>query len=217
MSLRLFRSRPRLWISTALGLAVALLLPQDLARHALTRGLIGWNGGALAYLLLAGWMMARARPEQISRRAVLQDDGRFVILGLVVAAAVAVLLAIASQLVILKDLHGLPRSLHAGLVGLTVFTSWTFTQVMFALHYAHDYFLARAKHLPDVLNFPGTTDPGYGDFVYFAAVIGTSGQTADVSITGSPMRRVALVHCVLAYFFNTTVLALTINIAASLL
>jgi uncharacterized membrane protein len=66
------------------------------------------------------------------------------------------------------------------------------------------------------LTFPGTTDPGYGDFFYFAAIIGTSGQTADVSFNGSDMRPVGTVHCILAFFFNTTVLALTINTAAGL-
>jgi uncharacterized membrane protein len=59
--------------------------------------------------------------------------------------------------------------------------------------------------------------PDYWDFLYFSAVIGTSGQTADVSFTSKAMRRTGLVHCVLAYFYNTTVLALTINIAASLM
>jgi uncharacterized membrane protein len=69
---------------------------------------------------------------------------------------------------------------------------------------------------PDVLQFPGTADPTYGDFFYFAAVIGTSGQTADVAFTSSKLRRIGVLHCILAFFFNTTVLALTINIAAGL-
>ena len=67
------------------------------------------------------------------------------------------------------------------------------------------------------LLFPGTDNPDYADFLYYAYIIGTSGQTADVSITSQPMRRISLMHCVLAYIFNTTVLALTINLAAGLL
>lgn len=62
----------------------------------------------------------------------------------------------------------------------------------------------------------GLDQPDYGDFFYFAAVIGTSGQTADVSFISKPMRRIGSVHCILAYLFNTTVLALLINIGASL-
>jgi uncharacterized membrane protein len=107
--------------------------------------------------------------------------------------------------------------LHIALAVLTVLTSWVFTQFMFATHYAHEYYSALSRGLEPGLQFPGTNVPDYLDFVYFACVIGTSGQTADVSISSKPMRRVGLIHCVLAFFFNTTLIALTINIAASLI
>jgi uncharacterized membrane protein len=103
------------------------------------------------------------------------------------------------------------------LAGTTVLTSWAFTQVMFALHYANEFYHARHGERGGGLEFPGTDQPNYWDFLYCACVIGTSGQTADVSIASSAMRRFALLHCVLAYVFNTTLLALTINVAASLL
>jgi uncharacterized membrane protein len=107
--------------------------------------------------------------------------------------------------------------LHISLAGLTVLTSWLFTQTLFALHYAHEFYVTRLRTQREVLNFPGTADPDYGDFLYFACVIGTSGQTADVSFTDSKLRRIGTLHCVLAFLFNTTMLALTINVAASLL
>jgi uncharacterized membrane protein len=88
---------------------------------------------------------------------------------------------------------------------------------MFALHYAHDYYARVIRGEPGGLAFPGGEAPDYGDFLYFACVIGTSAQTADVGFTCRQMRRTGLVHCVLAFFFNTTLLALTINIASSLL
>jgi uncharacterized membrane protein len=85
------------------------------------------------------------------------------------------------------------------------------------MHYAHDYYVADTHGRPAGLSFPQEPAPDYLDFLYFSCVIGTSGQTADVSFTSKAMRRIGLIHCVLAFFFNTTVLALTINIAASLL
>lgn len=88
--------------------------------------------------------------------------------------------------------------------------------MLFALHDAHDFYLARSRGEPDALLFPGTADPGYRDVLYFACVIGTSGQTADVSFNGSTLRSVGTLHGVLAFFLNTTVLALAINIAAGL-
>ena len=87
---------------------------------------------------------------------------------------------------------------------------------MFALHYAHDYYAAIGHRRPPGLRFPDEEHPNYGDFFYFAAIIGTSGQTADVAFSSKPMRRVGSVHCILAYLFNTVVLALLINIGASL-
>ena len=124
--------------------------------------------------------------------------------------------AIVAELSVVKEMLGTLRYAHLALAVLTIITSWAFTQVMFALHYAHDYYAAEAKGNPCGLEFPGGHAPDYGDFLYFACVIGTSGQTADVSFTTRIMRRTGLVHCVLAFFFNTTLLALTINIASGL-
>jgi uncharacterized membrane protein len=89
--------------------------------------------------------------------------------------------------------------------------------VTFALHYAHDFYVANAQGNPGGLEFPDLTTPDYSDFLYFACVTGTSGQTADVSFSSRTMRRTGLVHCVLAFFFNATLLALTINIASGLI
>jgi len=214
--LRPLRARPRLFVATLVAVLVGALLPQDVASHAVTRALIAWNAGAGLYVVLAAIMMIRSDSHHMRRRAQLQDDGQLVILVLVVVASVASLAAIAGELAVVKDMHGLLRTLHVTLAGVTVLTSWAFIQVMFALHYAHDFYAALCRSTAPGLEFPQEPHPDYGDFFYFAAVIGTSGQTADVSFTSKPMRRVGTLHCILAYLFNTTVLALLINIGASL-
>jgi uncharacterized membrane protein len=213
---RLIQARPRLFIVTAVALAVGLLLPQAISAVAVTRWLMAWNTGTLLYVLLAAVMMVRSSHDHMRQRARLQDDGQRVILLLVFVAALASLAAIAGELVVVKDLHGLPRAGHIALAGLTVLSSWAFIQVMFALHYAHEYYAAASQGRAPGLEFPGGEAPDYGDFFYFAAVIGTSGQTADVPFTTRSMRRTGTLHCILAYLFNTTVLALLINISASL-
>ena len=209
-------ARPRLSSAALLGVLVFAALPVGWASHAATRFLVAWNAGALLYLVLAAEMIGRSTTQNIQRRALQQNDGRLVVLSLVVAAAVIVLFAIGSQLAAVKDLNGARREGHIALAALTVVTSWAFTQTMFALHYAHHFYVDRSQRRPDVLLFPGSDEPDYLDFLYFACVIGTSAQTADVSFNGSGLRGIGLTHCVLAFFFNTTVLALTINIAASL-
>ena len=213
---RVVLARPRLFFCLAIGAATAGLLPEGLALHPVTRLIVGWNAGAWIYLALAVRMMFWSSHERMRSRALQQDEGRWVVLALVVGAAIASLGAIVAQLAVAKDAHGLLRHAHIALATATVLSSWAFTQVMFALHYAHDYYLAEARGNSGGLAFPGGHAPDYGDFLYFACVIGTSGQTADVSFTSRGMRRTGLIHCVLAFFFNTTLIALTINIASGL-
>jgi uncharacterized membrane protein len=214
--LRQVRSRPRLFISTGVAIAVAVFLPEGVASHLVTRWLIAWNAGTVLYVILAAIMMIRSTPHRMRYRAQLQDEGQRTILALVAVAAAASLAAIAGELAVVKDMHGFVKLTHIALAGVTVLSSWAFIQVMFALHYAHDYYAAAGHGRPAGLEFPNEESPEYGDFFYFAAVIGTSGQTADVSFVSKPMRRIGSLHCILAYLFNTTVLALLINIGASL-
>jgi len=214
--IRILRTRPRLWFSLAFGAAAYAVMALLSLGHAGSRGLVAWNAGALLYLALAVHMAWGDGPKLMQRRAVQQGEGRVLVLALVVVAAFAVLVAVGSQLAVVKDLQGAARTPHVLLAALTVVTSWLFTQALFALNYAHDYYAARARGQPDVLSFPGTPEPTYADFFYFACVIGTSGQTADVAFSGGALRPVGTLHCVLAFFFNTTVLALTVNIAAGL-
>ena len=211
-----FKVRPRLFVVMLLGLATGLLLPHGIASQPISRWLIAWNVGAWTYVALAAAMMIRSSRGHMRHRAQLQDDGKYAVLALTVVSAIASLVAIAFELAVVKDLHGWARGAHIALAGLTVLSSWSFIQIMFALHYAHDYYMAACHGKKPGLAFPDDDDPDYGDFFYFSAVIGTSGQTADVSFVTKPMRRIGSLHCILAYLFNTTVLALLINIGASL-
>lgn len=214
--LRHLNARPRLFISILTATLAAWALPAELDPHLVTRLLIAWNVGAILYVVLAAVMMIRSDDEEIRLRARSQDEGKYVILVLVVIAAIASLAAIGAELSVVRDMHGLDKVLRIGLAGLTVLTSWAFAQVSFCLHYAHDYYQDVASGRKPGLQFPEDDAPDYGDFFYFSAVIGTSGQTADVCFVSKELRRIGSAHCILAYLFNTTVLALLINIGASL-
>jgi uncharacterized membrane protein len=214
--LRIFASRPRLFSCALIGVLVTFIFPLSLAQHLITRSIIGWNVGAILYLMLAARMMFWSSHERMRTRALEQNEGRLMILSLVVISAVMSIGAIVAELAVVKEIHGFLRYAHIGLTVLTIVSSWAFTQCMFALHYAHDFYAAEARGMPGGLEFPGGHAPDYGDFLYFSCVIGTSGQTADVSFSSRSMRRTGTVHCILAFFFNTTLLALTINIASGL-
>lgn len=214
---RIVSLRPRLFSAIVLGIIVAIILPKSFATQAITRAIIGWNAGAWLYLIFAARMMFWTTHERIRTRALEQDDGKLVILGMVIIAAIVSIGAIVAELSVVKDMHGTLRYAHITLAALTILSSWAFTQVMFALHYAHEFYVSKEHSVSGGLAFPETAMPEYSDFLYFACVIGTSGQTADVSFTSRKMRQIGLVHCILAFFFNTTLVALTINIASGLI
>ncbi|MFC3532469.1 DUF1345 domain-containing protein [Vogesella facilis] len=221
LPLHMLLVRPRLLSSGLCGLLVALLAQAQslLPMRGSTAFMLGWNAGAVLYLLLAAHMMAGASEAHIRSRALREDVGQRSILTLVVCTAITCLLAIVLELSAARQLHGAVRLGHVALVALvalTLLTSWLFTQTMFALHYAHAYFVGQARGEAPALQFPGSDTPDYGDFFYFSAVIGTSGQTADVSLASRHMRRIGSVHCILSFLFNTTVVALMINLLAGL-
>jgi uncharacterized membrane protein len=215
------RAHPRLFLGFVIGVAVYFLLPHSLKLT--TRLLLGWNSGTWFYFLTTGWLIFRATPESIRWNAKSSDEGRFFILILASLAAIASIGAIIAQLAIVKDFSGALKGLHIALAAATIISAWFFIHLTYALHYAHEYFDEYFDH-PDRpssdrggLKFPGDDDPDYFDFLYFSYVIGVASQTADVELCSREMRRVALGHCVLAFFFNSAVLALTINIAAGLI
>lgn len=214
--LRHLAVRPRLAVALAVFVVVAAIAAAAFSWRWPTVLLAAWNAAALLLVGLDLGMMAGSDEHSMRERAALLDDGQEVILALAVLAGTASLLAIVAELAVTKDLSGAVRAAHVALAALTVATAWTFIHVMFAVHYAHEFVLTGAGPAGPGLRIPGEEHPDYWDFLYVAVVIGTSGQTADVEFTSKRMRRIGLVHCALAFFFNTTVLALTVNIAAGL-
>ena len=214
-TLHQLRARPRLAIATLLGLSTLLVLPATLL--ATTRALLAWDVGAGLYLALAWIMMLRANVERMRRRAKQQDDGAVVVLALTVFASLASLAAIVLELMGAKGHSPHEQHLHLALSIVTILCSWFLVHTAFALHYAHEFYEDTPGTKQGCLSFPGNSEPKYLDFVYFAFVLGTTSQTSDVTISSSAMRRLALIHGVIAFFFNTTLLALVVNIAAGLI
>lgn len=211
------RLHPRLAFSTAVALCIAGLLSNRFPP--ITRALIAWDAGTLLYLLLAFVMISRSTLHHLRLRASLEDDGARIVLLFAVAAGIASVAAIIAEFSGAKNMSPHERELHLGLVALTLICSWTFVHVSFALHYTHEYYVSKTQPALEFPHLSGQGDdiPDYWDFMYFSFVIGTTSQTADVNIVSRAMRRLALLHGVVAFFFNTSLLALAINIAAGLL
>jgi uncharacterized membrane protein len=209
---RLVRARPRLFISAAVGVVVGFALPA-LWRLA-SRLLVAWDVAVALQLILLGVMAARSPVAQIRQRAAEEDTGRIGVLIFTVAAALASLGAIVAEL---TSPSAISRAGHHGrliLALLTILLSWAFIHSIFALHYAHEFY-SENDGRGGGLAFPGSDEPDYWDFVYFAFVIGMTSQVSDVAISSRSIRRTAAAHGIVSFVFNTALLALTVNIAAS--
>jgi len=203
---RFLRVRVRLLASVVLGLLTLVLLPQQLRWT--TRALIAWDVTVALYLLASFATALRAPISHIRSHAIAADDGRFAILALTAGAALASILAIIVEL-------GAGRGTQqVALAIVTIALSWTMVHIIFAFHYAHDYY---RPHRPGGLKFPDEDKPDYWDFIYFSFVIGMTAQVSDVAITDRTIRRTATAHGIISFVFNTALLALMVNIAASAL
>ena len=212
---RSIRLRPRFMWSVAMALVALALVPHHLPGA--VRGAIVWNVGGLTYLLLAARGMWGCGADRIRSRAARQDDSAFVILAIILLAICASFAAIAELITTAKNLSAGARMPLLGLAALTIFVSWLVTQVAFTLHYAHEYYAPdHAGEPAGGLVFPEDGHPDYGDFFYFSTSIGATSQTSDVAIRTKALRRLVTLHAIVSFFFNTMVLALTINLAASL-
>jgi uncharacterized membrane protein len=158
-------------------------------------------------------------PRTIQRKARLQDSSRKLIFAFIIIAACMSLLAVILVLREHKALHK-TAGLHLFMAALAVIGAWLLIHTVFTLHYAHVFY--RSEQEADVegtgggLIFPGGQNPDYQDFAYFSFVVGMTCQVSDVNVTSHSMRRLALLHGLLSFAFNTVILALSINIISGL-
>jgi uncharacterized membrane protein len=209
--------RPRVYGAALTGIIAILVLPREWPQTVRTP--IAWDLGGVVYLIFAFQLIATCRSDRIKARAARRDDSRLVILTIVLLAIAASFAAIAGLIGYAKlpQIGGTQKWLLGGLAIATIMISWSVTQVAFALHYAHDYYMPEAGSDSGAgLQFAGCESPDYWDFLYFSTSIGATSQTSDTLVRSRGLRRLVTLHAVIAFFFNTAVLALTVNIAASL-
>ncbi|BAT56903.1 hypothetical protein NOS3756_59150 (plasmid) [Nostoc sp. NIES-3756] len=165
--------------------------------------------------------MLKATPDKMRRYAQNEYEGRLILFALIITAACISVLAIGFLLNDKKGILPIILALHIILSITTIVSSWLLVHTLFALQYAHSYYhnVSHNDHeqTSGGLDFPDDRDPDYWDFLYFSFVIGMTSQVSDIQTTSSYMRRLALIHGVLSFFFNTSILAMSINIIASLI
>jgi uncharacterized membrane protein len=198
----------RLFLSIAFGTAIALTLLAFPWRMA-TCVLAGWDAGVALYLVLTYRVMANASVASIRQRAAIVDEGAAALLILTPAAALASLVAV------VIELGHAPSLSQISLAISTIVLSWAFMHSIFALHYAHEFYGEGRDYRMGGLIFPGNDEPDYWDFLYYSLVVAMTAQVSDVQITSKIIRRLTTMHGAVSFFFNATVLALTVNIVSS--
>ncbi len=201
-----------------LALAIGVVLAIVLAVVAPTleqppRALIAWDAAVAAYLLAVALQTHGTSSKQMIEHAADVDEGRYFVLFVSLAAVLASFTAIVAELQSTVG-PGVTKGGDVLFAFITVALSWLFVHTSFAKHYAHEYYgPGDGGGIRKGLIFPGDEAPDFGDFFHFALVIGVAAQTADIQISAKPIRRVVTLHGVLAFVFNTVILALTISLA----
>jgi uncharacterized membrane protein len=209
--------RPKVYLAVLAGVTAAVLLPDTLSGS--IRTALAGDIGAVVYLAIGVRMMLTHGGDVIRQRAAAQDDGSAVILAVVLVAIALSFWTIFGVLSEAKQVSGAMKGLYTGLAAATVLLSWLVTQVAFTFHYAHEFYRPddTAEKRAGGLEFPKDSSPDYWDFFYFATSIGAASQTSDIAIRTKALRRLVTLHAIISFFFNTAVLALAINIGASLI
>jgi uncharacterized membrane protein len=190
---------------------VALVaIPAAVAASDWAAGLmLGFDAAAATFLAGCAHLLRTESPATMRKAAPDNDANRAVLLGIAALVSFAVLAAVA----VVLDKPGAESRFALALVLTTLALAWLFANTVYALHYAHLFYLPDA-HGKDSggIDFPGPGEPDYADFAYFAFTLGMTFQTSDVVIRSRRIRRIATLHSLLAFVFNLGIIAFTINV-----
>lgn len=214
---RVIRGRPRFFVGVICGVLAWFTMPHIAIGP--TRAILAWDLGVLIYLGLSAFLFSTERQEHMAADAAAQEEGEWTVFWLTVAAIAFSFAANLEEFAGTKNMDPGIRDIHVCLVALTLGVSWLMTHTTFAFRYAHEYYQVEdaSVGITGGLQFPDEQRPDYLDFMYFSMVIGMTFQVSDVQITSRKFRRLALLHGLLSFMFNTIIVALTVNLAAGLL
>lgn len=216
-----FRNRRlRFYVSLALGILIFFVFRRNYS--AIVSFMLSWSTFAIFNLFFSWIIIFSFHPREVKAFAEEEDSSASFIFLFVVFAAFVSLFAIIFLLQSIPNISKQGLSLHILLSITSVFCSWVLVHTLFTLRYAHLYY----EKIPDTtgrksaamgLDFPNEKEPDYLDFAYFSFILGMTFQVSDVEITSRVIRRLALLHGLLSFVYNTVILAFSINIISGLI
>ena len=208
----------RLMISLCVSAIVLFLINGKFSVPAII--LFTWISFAMAIIVMDWIIILSSHPREVRKIAKLQDSSRTFLFLFVIAASIASMGAVVFLLKSSKGLHGTSVNEHILLAITAVIVSWWLLHTIFTLKYAHMYYdTNKDDGTPKPgggLEFPGNEEPDYLDFVYFSFVLGMTFQVSDVEIASKEIRRLAWMHGLLSFGYNTAILALSINVISGM-
>lgn len=210
------------WLFVATMLAVTFAAGLYMAK--VRAVLLGFDAGAIVFIIGTLRLMRGAETDDMRERAAANDPDHHVLLAVTMLIVSVVLVAVGVELTGYGGGHGTGLAI----AGATILLAWVFTNLLFALHYAHRFYAPGDKDDEEGrgdgedqdtggLEFPGEAMPVYSDFAYFSFVLGMTFQVSDVQITSVDLRRFALYHSLAAFLFNIVVIALSVSLLGGLL
>lgn len=171
--------------------------------------MIGFDLAAIAFLFSVIGLFRRGNADSMRESAVRNDANRVGMLAITVVVTFVILVAVAAEL----SQRTASSPLAIALIIATLALAWCFSNMIYALHYAHVFYSSNDRGSDNKgIEFPGTHEPDYWDFTYFAFTLGMTFQTSDTDITDRRIRKIATFHSLAAFVFNIGVLAFTINV-----
>ena len=207
----------RLLISISVTI-VAYFLFKDLHLNQYLHSMILWDVFAFS-MVSTSWVVIFTRTTPQIRKVAKQEDGSLLYVYILVLVASFASMLTVMLLMMANDTAGIPKLVYLPVVISGLMLSWVMVHTTFTFHYARLYYsndeVDESKHAAG-LAFPEEDCPDYLDFAYYAFVIGMTFQVSDVETRTRLFRRITLMHSVISFGLNTFVVALTINLIASL-
>jgi len=204
-------ARQRLLVVVAVGAIAGLVAGWFTA--AVSAALIAWIAAAATFLTWVWGTIGSFDAEETKELATREDDSRVSAQFLLLGACVASLVGVGIELSEAGGASDAEKAVFTGIAALTVVLSWAVVHSVFALRYAHEYYTEPVGGI----DFKNPAPPDYRDFIYVAFTIGMTFQVSDTDVQARAIRRTIVNHALLAYLFGAVILALTVNIAATLL
>jgi uncharacterized membrane protein len=207
------RARGRIVAATVLGLSTMGLFGNAFAWK--VRAIAGFDAASSTLLALSWWIIGPADAVETRRRASSDDPGRTLVWLLVLLSSAVSLFAATVVLGGARSLDAEARDAVVSLCLWAVCSAWLLTHSAFTLRYARLYYRDDEEGVGGLV-FPGERPPADFDFAYFAFTIGMCFQVSDVTISSPVIRRTVLMHAIISFAYNTTILALALNLVFGL-